>query len=65
MKCPLAEEWIKKMWYTADPFKKKNEIIMSCAVSNQVKSERERHIPHVITYMWSLKYGTNEPIYKT
>ena len=27
------------------------------------KSEKERQIPH-ITYMWNLKYGTNEPIYK-
>ena len=29
------------------------------------KSERERQIPYEITYMWNLKYGTNEPIYKT
>ena len=29
------------------------------------KSERERQIPYDITSMWSLKYGTNEPIYKT
>ena len=29
------------------------------------KSERERQIPYDITYMWSLKYGTNEHIYKT
>ena len=29
------------------------------------KSERERQIPYDITYMWNLKYGTNEPIYKT
>ena len=28
-------------------------------------SERERQIPYDITYMWNLKYGTNEPIYKT
>ena len=28
------------------------------------KSERERKIPDGITYMWNLKYGTNEPIYK-
>ena len=28
------------------------------------KSERERQMPHV-TYKWNLKYGTNEPIYKT
>ena len=29
------------------------------------KSERERQIPYDITYMWNLKYATNEPIYKT
>ena len=26
------------------------------------KSERERQTPYDITYMWNLKYGTNEPI---
>ena len=29
------------------------------------KSERERQIPYDITYMWDLKYDTNEPIYET
>ena len=29
------------------------------------KSERERQMPYDITYMWNLKYGTNEPVYKT
>ena len=29
------------------------------------KSERERQIPYDITYMWNLKYGANDPIYKT
>ena len=28
------------------------------------KSERERQIPY-IPYMWNLKYGTNEPLYRT
>ena len=28
------------------------------------KSERERQIPY-ITYMWNLKYDTNELIYET
>jgi len=30
-----------------------------------VKLEREIQIPYDITYMWNLKYGTKEPIYKT
>ena len=29
------------------------------------QSERERQLPYDITYMWNLKYGTNELIYKT
>ena len=29
------------------------------------KSERERLIPYDTTYMWNIKYGTNEPIYRT
>ena len=29
------------------------------------KSERERQIPYDITYMWNLKYDTNEIMYKT
>ena len=29
------------------------------------KSESERQIPYDITYMWNLKYDTNERIYKT
>ena len=29
------------------------------------KSERERQIPYDITCMWTLKYSTNEPIYRT
>jgi len=31
----------------------------------KVKSDRERQIPYDITYMWSLKYDTNEDSYKT
>ena len=33
--------------------------------TKQGKSERERQIPYDITYMWNLKYDTNELIYKT
>ena len=28
-------------------------------------SQKERQIPYDITYMWNLKYGTNEHIYET
>ena len=27
----------------------------------QSESERERQIPYDITYIWNLKYNTNEP----
>ena len=30
-----------------------------------IKSERERQILYDITYMWNLKYDTNELIYET
>ena len=73
-KCPLTEERIKKMWYihTMEYFSALNEIIPSVAtqrdleivILNKVKSDRERKISYDIAYMWSLKKGTNEPIYK-
>ena len=51
---------------------KKNEIMLFAATWRQLEiiivsevSQRERQIPYDITYMWNLKYGTNEPIYKT
>ena len=31
----------------------------------QSKSERERQISYDITYVWTLKYDTNELIYET
>ena len=34
-------------------------------ILSEVKSERERQILYDITYMWNVKYNTNEPIYKT
>ena len=49
---------------------KKNEIMSFAATWMQLEiiilsmSERERQIPYNITYMWNLKYGTNELIYK-
>ena len=62
-KDPLTEEWIKKMWYicTVEYYSviKKNEILPSAAtwvdlestMSSKIKSDRERQIPHGITYM--------------
>ena len=67
-KCPLRDGWIKKMWciYIMEYYSaiKKNKI-MPFATRDYTKSEKEIQIPYDITYMWNLKYGTNEPIYKT
>ena len=38
---------------------------MDLEIITLVKSERERQIPYDITYMWNLKYDTNELIYET
>ena len=52
---------------------KKNEIIPFAATwmdleiikLNEVSQKEERYIPSDITYMWNLKYDTNERIFKT
>ena len=74
-KCPSTDEWIKKMWhmYTMEYYSaiKKNEIMPFAAtwmdfeiiILSEV-SQRERQISY-ITYMWYLKYDTDEFIYKT
>ena len=38
-------------------------IDLEIIILSEVKSERQ--IPHDITYIWNLKYDTNELIYKT
>ena len=75
-KCPSTDEWIKKIWYiyTLEYYStiKKNEVMLFVATWMDLeiiilsKSEGERQIKyHIITYMCSLKYNTNELIYKT
>ena len=72
--CPSTDEWIK-MWYIYtmgyySAIKKENDAICSNLVELEIivlseMSLRERQISYDITYMYNLKYGTNEPIYET
>ena len=72
-KCPSTDEWIKmQSIYTMEYFGaiKKSEILLVVATWIDLEiitqSEvRKRQIPYDITFMWNLKYGTNEQIYKT
>ena len=75
-KCPLTDEWIKKMWsiYTMQYYSaiKKNKIMPFAATWMELetlilirsKSERERQIPYDITYIWYLIYSTNEAFHR-
>ena len=75
-KCPSTDEWMK-MWYiyTMEYYSaiKKNEIMPFAATWMDLEiitvsevSQKEKDKYHmIITYMWNLKYDTNELIYKT
>ena len=66
-KCPLTEEWVKKMWhiYTMEYYSaiKRNEIMpfavtwmdLETVIQSEVKSERETQISYNIAYMWNLE----------
>ena len=78
-KCPLTEEWIKKVWgiyiYIMEYYSaiKKNEIMpfaatwmdLEITILSEVKPHRERQILYDSIYMWNLKNDTNELIYIT
>ena len=64
-KCPLTDEWIKKMWYVCVciyriPLSHKRRIIpvtatwmaLEIIILNEVS---QRKTSHDITYMWNLK----------
>ena len=67
-KCPLIEEWIKKMWhiYTMEyqsPIKK-NEIMPFATTWMDLETcilsvVRQRQISYDITYMWNLIFLNN------
>ena len=76
-KCPPTDEWIKQMWYiyTMGYYSAitKNEVMPFAAtwmdleiiILREVSQTEKDKIPYDITYMWNLKYDTNELIYKT
>ena len=76
-KCPSSDEWIKMMWYTytmeySSAIKKKERMPFAITwmdpemtITKWSKSEKQRQVPHDVTYMCNLKYGTNGPIQKT
>ena len=41
------------------------ELPYAAGVALKKERERERKIPYDIAYMWNLKYGIDEPIYRT
>ena len=50
----------------------KKEIMPSAAKWMQIEiitrsevNQKEKKIPYAITFIWNLKYATNEPVYKT
>ena len=75
-KCPSTDEEIKKMGYMYimqyhSIKKEQNNAICSNMDATRdsptewSKSKGGRQISYDITYMWNLKYGTDEPIYRT
>ena len=76
LKCPSTDEWIKKMWYiyTMEYYSaiKKNEIMPFAATWMDLEiiilsevSQKEKDKYRMMSHMWTLKYDTNELIYKT
>ena len=76
METVSTDEWIKKLWnmYTTEYYsaiKRRTNAICSNMDGTREshtkgnKPERKRRIPYAITYLLNLKFGTEDPIYKT
>ena len=74
-KCPLTNEWIRKMCYisTTEYYSatKKNEIMPFAATWMQLESivlseinQKEKEKYHIV-YMWDLKYDTGALVLET
>uniref|UniRef100_A0A8D1A0R3 DUF1725 domain-containing protein n=1 Tax=Sus scrofa TaxID=9823 RepID=A0A8D1A0R3_PIG len=74
LKCPSADEWIKKMWYiyTVEYYSaiKKIKIMPFAATWMELEtlilskvSQKEKE-KYDITYIWNLIYGRNEPFHR-
>ena len=65
----MADEWIKKWWILLSHKKEWNNAICSNMDgprdSHTKGSKLEKQIIYDITYIWNLKYDTNEHIYET
>ena len=62
-KCPSADEWIKKIWYSyaMEYYSaiEKNEIMSFATIWMDLEiiilnDVRQRHVPYDIAYMWNL-----------
>ena len=76
--CALTNEWIEKTWqihtmeYYSAVKKNNNKIMPFAAIQTQLNiiipsevSRKEKDKYQMISLICSLKYGTDEPIYKT
>ena len=66
-KCPLTEEWIKKMWYiyTMEYYSaiKRNEIgsfvemwmDLETVIQSEVSKKQEKQVSYINAYMWNLQ----------
>ena len=74
-KCPMEDEWIKKMWhiYTRGQYStiKKNKIMPFVAIWLDLEtlilsevSQKGKTNTNDITYIWNLIYGTNETFHR-
>ena len=74
-KCPSTDEWIKKRWciYTMEYYlaMKNDKLIPFAATQMKIEalilsevSQKEKDKYHVLSHIWNLMCGTNEPIYR-